>query len=87
MLKINTPAGAPPRDLLNDALREVVGQVQITASMSGQPPQLFPSITAARIAQELDDVDDLVKALRNIAHAAIASIVRVRAAAEEEPNT
>jgi hypothetical protein len=84
MLKINTPAGAPPRDLLDDTLRQVIGQVQITASMSAQPPQLHPSITAARIAQDLDDVDDLVKALRNIAHAAIVSIVRVRAAAEED---
>ncbi len=82
MLDINTPAGAPPRDLLDDALREVIGQVTITASMCARPPQLHPSIVAARIAQDLEDVDDLVKALRNIAHAAIASIVRVRAAEE-----
>jgi hypothetical protein len=84
MLKINTPAGAPPRDLLDDAMRQVIGQVQITASMSAQPPQLQPSIVRARVAQELDDVDDLVRALRDVAHAAIASIVRVRAAAEED---
>ncbi len=83
MLAINTPAGAPPRDLLDQALRECFGQITITASSGGQPPQLHSSIIAARIAQELDDVDDLVKALRNIAHAAIASIVRVRAANEE----
>ncbi len=85
MLEINTPAGAPPRDLLDQALREVIGQVQITASMSGQPPQLHPSLTRARIAQELDDPAGLCMELRNVAHAAIASIVRVRAAAEEEP--
>jgi hypothetical protein len=83
MLEINTPAGAPPRDLLNEAMREVIGQTVITASVSERPPQLMPSITRARVAQELDDVDDLVRALRDIAHAAIASIVRVRAAAEE----
>lgn len=82
MLKINTPAGSPPRDLLDTAMREVIGQVQITASMGEKPPQLNPSITKARIAQELDDADDLVRALRDIAHSAIASIVRVRAAQE-----
>ncbi len=82
MLKINTPPGSPPRDLLDDALRQVIGRVQITASMSGQPPQLHPSIVSARIAQELDDVDELVRALYDIAHAAIASAVRVRATQE-----
>lgn len=81
-LDINTPAGEPPRALLDDALRELLGQVTITASMSQRPPQLWPSITQARIAQEMDDVEDTVRALRNVAHAAIASIVRVRAAAE-----
>lgn len=85
MLDINTPEGSPPRDLLDDELRQVIGKVQITASMSGKPPQLGPSIIAARIAQELDNPQDLVKALRDIAHAAIASSVRVRAAAEEAP--
>ena len=83
MLDINTPAGAPPRDLLDQAKREVIGQIEITASMGERPPQLQPSIHAARVAQELNDPEDLVKGLRNIAHAAIASIVRVRAAAEE----
>ena len=82
MLEINTPAGSPPRDLLDTALREVIGQVQITASMGAKPPQLQPSIVRARIAQQLDDPDDLVRALRDIAHAAIASTVRVRAAQE-----
>ena len=85
MLEINTPAGAPPRDLLDQALRETIGQVVITASRSGQPPQLQPSLTRARIAQELDDPEGLCMELRNVAHAAIASIVRVRAAAEEDP--
>lgn len=82
MLKINTPAGDLPRDLLDQALRETIGQVVITASRSGQPPQLQPSITRARIAQDLDDVEGLVRELRNVAHAAIASMVRVRACAE-----
>ena len=82
MLQINTPAGSPPRDLLDTAMREVIGQITITASMGEKPPQLQPSITRARIAQELDDADDLVRELRNIAHAATASIVRVRAAQE-----
>jgi hypothetical protein len=82
MLAINTPAGSPPRDLLDTAMRELIGQIQITASMGGKPPQLQPAIVRARIAQELDDPDDLVKALRDIAHAATASIVRVRAAQE-----
>jgi len=83
MLDINTPAGAPPRELLDDALRQVVGQVVITASSSVRPPQLHASLTAARIAQEMNDVEDLVRALRDVAHAAIASIVRVRAAKED----
>ncbi|MDX6690178.1 MAG: hypothetical protein QOG15_1635 [Solirubrobacteraceae bacterium] len=85
MLELDTPAGSPPRDLLDEALRETFGQIAITASSGGRPPQLRPSITAARIAQEMDDVDDLVAALRNIAHAAIAAIVRVRACADHAP--
>jgi len=82
MLEINTVEGSPPRDLLDEALRELVGQIQITASMGGRPPQLQPSLIRARVAQELGDADDLVKALRDIAHAATASIIRVRAAQE-----
>lgn len=86
MLDINTPPGAPPRDLLDEALRELFGEVSITASSGEKPPQLRPSITRARIAQEMDNVEDLVKELRNTAHAAVMSIVRVRAAADHVPN-
>jgi hypothetical protein len=88
VIDINTPAGAPPRDLLDKTLRELVGRIVIRASMPGEavkPPQLQPSITRARIAQELDDVEGVVSELFNIADAAIAGIVRVRAAAEEDP--
>lgn len=87
MIDITTPAGAPPRDLLDQVLRELVGRIVIRASMPGEaikPPQLQPSITRARIAQELDDVDGLVEELFNTADAAVMSIVRVRAAADEE---
>jgi hypothetical protein len=87
MLELDTPAGSPPRDLLDEALRETFGQIAITASSGGRPPQLRPSITAARIAQDMDDVDDLVAALRDVAHAAIAGIVRVRACADHDPRT
>lgn len=83
MLDINTPEGVPPRDLLDTAVRQCLGQVTITASSGLRPPQLTPAITSVRIAQEMDNVEDLVKALRDVAHAAIASIVRVRAANEE----
>lgn len=85
MIDINTPAGELPRDLLDEALRELHGQISIYASSSQRPPQLQPSITRARIAQEMGDERDLVRELRNIAHAATASIVRVRAAADHEP--
>lgn len=86
MLEINTPAGAPPRDLLDEALRELHGQVSIVASAGEQPPQLQPAITAAKIAQEMNDERDLIKALRDVAHAALASIVRVRATFDHVPS-
>jgi hypothetical protein len=86
MLDINTPAGAPPRDLLDEALRELHGQISIYASMGDQPPQLQPSITRARVAQQMDDPQDLVRELRNVAHASIASIVRVRAGIDHVPS-
>lgn len=79
MIDIATPAGAPPRDLLFDELTKLYDQVFDAASSSSKPPQLDPSITAARAAQARDDVDALVTELRNVAHAAVTSIVRIRA--------
>lgn len=82
MIEINTCAGAPPRDLLLKALTEVFDQVIDAADDSARPPQLGPAIDLARGAQQRDDVEDLIRRLRDIAHAAITSIVRVRAAQE-----
>lgn len=85
MIDIKTPAGAPPRDLLDRVLRQLVGKIAIRASMPGEavrPPQLQPSILAARVAQELDDAGELVEALLDVADAAVASAVRVLACEE-----
>jgi hypothetical protein len=84
VIHINTPSGAPPRPLLMQVVGEVFDQVMDAAAQSAQPPQLEPAIQLARAAQERDDAEDLVRQLRDVAHAAIASIVRVRAA-EQEP--
>lgn len=82
-IDITTPPGAPPRDLLLEAVTATFDQIFDAAARSDQPPQLQPAIDLARHAQERDDVDELVRRLRDVAHAAITSIVRVRAAAEE----
>lgn len=79
VIDINTPAGAPPRSLLMQVVGDVFDQVMDAEAVSAKPPQLEPAIAAARAAQHRDDVDDLVDHLRNVAHAAITSIVRVRA--------
>jgi hypothetical protein len=84
VIHINTPSGAPPRPLLMQVVGEVFDQVMDAAAQAAQPPQLEPAIKLARAAQERDDAEDLVRQLRDVAHAAIASIVRVRAA-EQEP--
>ncbi len=83
MIHINTPSGAPPKPLLMQAISEVFDQVMDAAAHGAQPPQLDHAIRLARAAQERDDVEDLIRQLRDVAHAAIASTVRVRAAQEE----
>lgn len=85
MLDINAPDGAPPRDLLDEALREFHGQVSITASMGARPPQLCPAYTAVLVAQQMDDAPDLIKALRDLGHAALAAIVSVRSVIDHVP--
>lgn len=85
MIQINTPVGSPPRKLFMEVVGRVFDQVMDTAAGGEQPPQLHPSIALARAAQERDDAQAVVRHLQDIAHAAIASIVRVRAAEEDPP--
>lgn len=71
MLDITTPPGAPPRDLLDEAMRELHGQVSMQASAGSEPPNLELAIRRAETARDMDNVADLVVALRDIAHAAL----------------
>lgn len=94
MIQINTPAGAPPQKLLLEVVGRLFDQVMDAAAEGAQPPQLQPSVDRARAAQARDDAEDLVAQLTDVAHAAIdvahaalASIVRVRAAEEEDVTT
>lgn len=79
-------AAAPPRVLLDEALRELTAQISIYAGSSTRPPQLGPAITAARVARIGDDEHDLIRKLRDVAHGAVVSIVRVRAAIDHVPS-
>lgn len=81
-IDITTPPGAPPHDLLHQALSELCDRIVDRAAASERPPQLGPASQLARAAQERDDVEDLQRRLLDVAHGAIASLVRVRACAE-----
>jgi signal transduction histidine kinase len=85
MLDINTVAGAPPRDLLDEALRELHGQVSLCASSGVAPPNLERSVRFAEMARDLDAVEDLIKELRDIAHAALVASVAIHAPEAEIP--
>ncbi len=81
VIDINTPVGAQPRDLFLAVYTAIFDEAIDADARSERPPQLEPSITLARAAQARDDVDELDRQLRNVARAAAASIVRIRAAA------
>lgn len=67
------------REQLVTAFADVAEQVLATAAASAQPPQLHPSLAALDAAASTA----VTPRLRDVAHAAIASLVRVRAAREE----
>lgn len=83
-IDVNIPPGAQPRELVLEAVTELFDQVVDANTAGVRPPQLLPSIDAARNAQRADNVPELERCLLDVAHAAIASLVRVRASHEPD---
>lgn len=75
-------ASAPnaPRDAITDSLRSVFDRVIDAQSKGMQPPALQPAIDLARQYQSRDDVVKTAEALEQVAHAAVASLARLRTA-------
>lgn len=83
-LNLTAPAGEQPRRVLIDVLVELTDQIWDFNRASQRPPQLFPAIEAARQAQRAEDVQSLQRALINVAHGAIASLVLIRAVTDHD---
>lgn len=83
MIDTNVPtAGQQPRELVLDVVKDTFGAAMALADPGAEVPQLDPSISLARAAQRRDDIADLDNHLREIAVAAMATRVRLRAATD-----
>jgi hypothetical protein len=76
--------GQQPRELVLAVLNEVFDEAMELTQPGATPPQLRPSYALARAAGERGDVEDLIRQLRRLSVAAIATVVRVRTALTEE---
>jgi hypothetical protein len=85
------PVGQQPRDLVVEVISDVFDQALALADTCAEPPQLGPALDEAvglaRAAQGRDDVIDLDQQLQHVAVAAIASVVRIRAALDPRSET
>lgn len=65
------------------AIQDVFDRVVDAQARGDVAPQLLPSVEVARELVELDADEELDVALQEVAHAAIATIARIRAARDE----
>lgn len=81
MIDMSVPtAGAQPREVLLEVVTSTFDAALALSDVGARPPQLQPSIDDARRAQRDDDHARLDRELENIAVAAMATRVRLRAA-------
>lgn len=85
------PVGQQPRELVLEVIRDVFGRAMALADSAAEPPQLGPAlkdaIRLAEAARDRDDVGDLDHQLQDVAVATIATLVRLRAAADPRGGT
>ena len=77
MIDLTVPVGQQPQDLVAE-VRIAIFDHQVDTR--DNPPKLQPAIERARQSQEMDDLAGLDSALLDVAVAAWASLVRLRAA-------
>lgn len=80
------PVGRQPRELVLEVVGDVFDRAMALADPAAEPPHLGPALAdavrLAEAARDRDDVADLDHQLQDVAVATIATLVRLRAAAD-----
>lgn len=79
MIDLTAQPATYPTDVVYSVLGEVFDRVQDKIDAGGAPPELETSIDAVRRHQRQNSADRLDQALGDLAHAAVAQLVRRRA--------